>query len=125
MEREDNALPAAAQTPGLLNGIALCGMSTHQSFVFPDQAERQKNIDHTLRCIEIAYELGIPTIRVNTGRWGTITNFDELMKQRGEEPTPPGRTDEEALPGSSRAWRPACRRPRNAACCWRSKTTGA
>jgi L-ribulose-5-phosphate 3-epimerase len=97
MEREDNAYLQQLKRRALLNGIALCGMSTHQGFVFPNQDERQKNIDHTLRCIEIAYELGIPTIRVNTGRWGTITSFDELMKNRGVEPTPPGRTDEEAF----------------------------
>jgi sugar phosphate isomerase/epimerase len=34
---------------------------------------------------------------VNTGRWGTIKSFDELMAQRGVEPTPEGRTDEEAF----------------------------
>lgn len=97
MEREDNQYLQQLKRCALLNGIALCGMSTHQSFVYADAAERQKNVDHTLRCIEIAYELGIPTIRVNTGRWRTITSFDELMKQRGVEPTPPGRTDDEAF----------------------------
>lgn len=97
MEREDNQYLQQLKRCALLNGIALCGMSTHQSFVYADAAERQKNVDHTLRCIEIAYELGIPTIRVNTGRWRTITSFDELMKQRGVEPTPPGHTDDEAF----------------------------
>ena len=49
-------------------GLDLCGFSTHQSFVKPDAAERQQNVDHTIHCIELAYALGIPTIRVNTGR---------------------------------------------------------
>jgi sugar phosphate isomerase/epimerase len=97
MEREDNGYLQSLKRRALLHGIALCAMSTHQGFVFPDAAERQKNIDHTRHCIEIAYALGIPTIRVNTGRWGTIKSFDDLMKQRGEEPTPPGRSDEEAF----------------------------
>ena len=97
MTQTDNAYLQQLKRRALRNGIALCGMSTHQGFVFPDQARRQENIDHTLKCIEIAYALGIPTIRVNTGRWGTIKSFDELMAQRGVEPTPEGRTDDEAF----------------------------
>ena len=34
--------------------------------------------------------MGIPTMRVNTGTWGTSKNFDELMKNRGIEPPLPG-----------------------------------
>ena len=72
------------------NGLDLCGFSTHQGFLSPDADVRQKNIDHTIRCIELAYALGIPTMRVNTGTWGTSKNFDELMKNRGIEPPLPG-----------------------------------
>lgn len=80
-----------------INGVALCGFSTHQGFLSPDKAERQKNIDHTIRCIELAYKLGIPTMRVNTGRWGTSKDFDELMKNRGIEPNLKGYTDEDGF----------------------------
>lgn len=79
------------------HGLDLCGMSTHQSFVSPDKAVRQKNIDHTIACIEFAYALGIPTIRVNTGRWGTTKTFDELMKNKGIEDRLPGHTDDEGF----------------------------
>ena len=78
-------------------GLDLCGFSTHQGFVSPDADVRKKNIDHTLNCIELAYKLGIPTIRVNTGRWGTTKNFDELMKNRGIEPRLEGHTDDEGF----------------------------
>jgi sugar phosphate isomerase/epimerase len=78
-----------------VNGLALCGFSTHQGFLSPDAAKRQKNIDHTIHCIELAYQLGIPTMRVNTGSWGTSKNFDDLMKNRGIEPTLEGYTDED------------------------------
>lgn len=78
-------------------GLDLCGFSTHQSFLFPDAEGRQKNIDHTLACIELAYRLGIPTMRVNTGRWGTSKSFDDLMKARGIEPRLPGYTDDDAF----------------------------
>ncbi len=97
MEKEDNAYLQDLKRRALLNGLDLCGMSTHQGFVTPDKDERQRNIDHTVHCIELAYALGIPTIRVNTGRWRTIQSFDELMAKRGVEPTPPGRTDDEAF----------------------------
>lgn len=78
-------------------GLALCGFSTHQGFVSPDPAVRRENIDKTLRSIDLAYRLGIPTMRVNTGRWGTSKNFDELMANRGIEPRLPGHTDDEAF----------------------------
>ena len=68
------------------NGIALVMLSIHQDFVSPDAAERQKDIDHTKRCLEMAGQLGIPAIRLNSGRWGTIRSFDDLMKVKGEEP---------------------------------------
>jgi L-ribulose-5-phosphate 3-epimerase len=80
-----------------VNGLDLMGLSTHQSFVSPDAAFRQKNIDHTLKCIEIAYKLGIPTIRINTGRWGTSKNFDELMLNKGIEPRLEGYTDDDGF----------------------------
>jgi len=78
-------------------GLDLCGFSTHQGFVSPDPAVRQENIDKTLHSIDLAYRLGIPTMRVNTGRWGTSKNFDELMANRGIEPRLPGHTDDEAF----------------------------
>lgn len=45
------------------------GLSTHQGFLNPDREQRDFNIDRTIAQIEIAYHLGIPTMRVNTGRW--------------------------------------------------------
>jgi L-ribulose-5-phosphate 3-epimerase len=80
-----------------INGLDLCGLSTHQGFLSPDAEIRQKNIDHTIHAIELAYRLGIPTMRVNTGRWGTSKSFDELMANRGIEPRLPGYTDEDAF----------------------------
>ncbi|MFM8892021.1 MAG: sugar phosphate isomerase/epimerase family protein [Planctomycetia bacterium] len=78
-------------------GLSLCGFSTHQGFVSPDPAVRRTNVEKTLHSIDLAARLGIPTMRVNTGRWGTSKNFDELMANRGIEPRLPGHTDEEAF----------------------------
>ena len=78
------------------NGVSLCGFSTHQGFLSPDPAVRQKNVDNTIHYIELAHAIGIPTMRVNTGTWGTSKNFDDLMANRGIEPPKEGHTDEEA-----------------------------
>ncbi len=78
-------------------GLDLIGLSTHQTFVSPDKDVRQKNIELTKSFIEIAYQLGIPSIRVNTGRWGTSKNFDELMKNKGIEPRLDGYTDDDGF----------------------------
>ena len=80
-----------------LNGVGLVGLSIHQGFVTPDKAKRQRNIDHTIHCMELAHELGIPCIRLNTGRWGTTKSFNALMANRGIEPVLPGHTEEEGF----------------------------
>ena len=79
------------------NGVGFVCLSSHQSFLSPDAAKVTDNIEHTKKCIEICYELGVPSMRINTGRWGTIEDFDELMKKRGIEPVLPGYTEEEGF----------------------------
>lgn len=78
-------------------GIALVALSIHQDFVDPDPAYRRQQVEHTHKCLEIAYELGVPCIRLNSGRWNTIPNFDDLMKARGEEPVLPGYTEDDGF----------------------------
>ena len=78
-------------------GVDLVMLSIHQDFVTPDLAERQKDIEHTKRCLELAGRLGIPSIRLNSGRWNTIASFDDLMKVKGEEPPIAGFTDNNAF----------------------------
>jgi sugar phosphate isomerase/epimerase len=79
------------------HGLALPMLSIHQDFVSPDAAERQKDIEHTKHCIELAARLGTPAIRLNSGRWNTIKSFDDLMKVKGEEPPIAGHTEEDAF----------------------------
>jgi L-ribulose-5-phosphate 3-epimerase len=98
MERETNDYLQRLKRRAFLLGLDLCGFSTHQTFLSPNKETRQKNIDHTIRCIELAYALGIPTMRVNTGTWGTSKNFNELMKNKGIEPPLKGYKDEDAYP---------------------------
>ncbi len=79
------------------NGLDLNMLSIHQDFVDPDAEKRQKAIDHTKHCINLAEQMGIPSIRLNTGRWGTTKSFDELMAKGGQEPPLEGYTDEDAF----------------------------
>ena len=79
------------------SGLDLMGFSTHQGFVYPEVVKRQENIDLTIHQIELAYQLGIPTMRINTGRWGTSRDFDHLMENKGIEPTLEGYTDEDGF----------------------------
>lgn len=97
MEGEDNAYLQKLKRHAFLNGVSLISLSIHQDFVSPDAAERQKDIDHTIRCIELAYKMGIPAIRLNSGRWGTIKSFDDLMKARGVEQPIQGYTENDAF----------------------------
>jgi sugar phosphate isomerase/epimerase len=78
-------------------GVDLMGFSTHQDFVDPDEIVRRRNVEQTIAYIEQAYALGIPTLRINTGRWGTSENFDALMANRGIEPVLEGHTEEEGF----------------------------
>ena len=97
MEDQSNKTLQRIKQKAFRLGLDLCGLSTHQTFVSPDPEVRKKNIQHTIECMELAYAMGIPTIRVNTGRWGTSKNFDELMANRGIEPRLEGYTDDEGF----------------------------
>ncbi|CAN1567575.1 IolE Sugar phosphate isomerases/epimerases [Spirosomataceae bacterium] len=97
MEGEDNAYLQKLKRHAFENGIALTCLSIHQGFVYPDAAERKKHINHTLNCIELAAKMGIPCLRLNTGRWNTIKSFDDFMKARGIEPAIAGYTEDDAF----------------------------
>lgn len=95
MEAEDTPFLNKLKRRAFTLGLDLMGFSTHQTFVSPDAEVRKKNIAHTTKCLEMAYQLGIPTIRVNTGRWGTSKDFNELMQNKGIEPRLEGYTDDD------------------------------
>ena len=97
MRSEETAHLQQLKRRAFVNGVALMGFSTHQGFVRPDAGYRQENVDHTVRCLQMAHELGIPTMRVNTGTWGTSKDFDDLMANRGLERPIEGYGDEDAF----------------------------
>jgi sugar phosphate isomerase/epimerase len=97
MENETPAYCNALKRRAFSLGLDLYMLSIHQNFVSPDPKVRKENIDHTVRCIQLAARLGIPAIRLNSGRWGTIKSFDDLMKVKGNEPPLAGFTNDHAF----------------------------
>jgi sugar phosphate isomerase/epimerase len=97
MQSEENNYLQKLKRQAFHAGLDLMGFSTHQGFVYPEAGKRQAEVDKTIHQIELAYQLGIPTMRLNTGRWGTSGSFDELMANKGIEPVLEGYTEDEGF----------------------------
>jgi sugar phosphate isomerase/epimerase len=98
MHQKDHAYLQSLKRQAMAAGLCLYGLSTHQTFLSPDAELRKKNVEITCASIELAYALGIPHMRINTGRWGTSKDFDDLMAHRGIEPPLKGYKDEDGFP---------------------------
>src|SRR5699024_4100013 len=92
----DNAYLQRLKRQALHSGLTLYGLSTHHQFLSTTQEKRDEEIAKTKRQIEIAYSLGIPTIRIQTGTWGTSGSFDRLMEKKGIEEPVEGYNNEDA-----------------------------
>jgi len=97
MENESKEYINKLKRMAFANGLDLFFLAIHQSFVHPDKARRQQNIDHTKRCIDLAVQLGIPAIRLNSGSWGTSGGIRKLVESGGNEPPLPGYTNDDAF----------------------------
>jgi sugar phosphate isomerase/epimerase len=97
MESEDRKYVNNLKRMAWSMGLDLFFLSIHQNFVSPDKEKRQKDIDHTKRCIDLAVQLGCPAIRLNSGRWGTIPEFQKMLDAGGKEQPLPGYTDDDAF----------------------------
>ena len=103
MESEENSYLQKIKKQAFHSGLDIMGLSTHQSFVSSDKNKRLENIKLTQHQIEVAYSLGIPTIRINTGRWGTTkpkgnkSTFDVLMDNKGVESVIDGYTEDDGF----------------------------
>lgn len=97
MTSEENSYLQNLKKRAFHSGLDLMGFSTHQGYVFPEKGKRDEEIKKTIHQIELAYTLGIPTMRLNTGRWGTSESFDHLMENRGIEPVLEGYTEDDGF----------------------------
>lgn len=96
MTQEDPDSVRALRRYAFSQGVDLICLSIHQDFVTPDERKRQHHINHTKYALDLARQMGIPCIRVNSGRWGTIDSFDKLMAEGGNEPPLEGYTEDDA-----------------------------
>ncbi len=97
MTSEENSYLQKLKKRAFHAGLDIMGFSTHQGFVYPEEEKRKENIEKTIHQIELAYKLGIPTMRLNTGRWRTTKSFDDLMANRGIEPVLEGYTEDDGF----------------------------
>ena len=97
MTSEENSYLNRLKKQAFHAGLDLMGFSTHQGFLNPDPSIRNENVRLTIHQLELAHELGIPTMRLNTGRWGTIKEFDDLMAHKGIEPILEGYSEDDGF----------------------------
>lgn len=83
MESEENGYLQKLKRHAFRLGLDIYNLSIHQDFVQDDPAARQQQIDHTLKCIDLAHEMGIPSLRVNSGGFRKGGSFDDLIKAKG------------------------------------------
>ncbi len=97
VESLDPGYLASARREAFDRGLDIYAVSIHNNFVKPSREERDAEVERVARWIEAAYRLGAKALRVNSGRWGTVKSFDELMERRGLEPPLPGYTLDDAF----------------------------
>ncbi len=69
LESEDNGYLQGVKRQAFRRGLALYNIGTSQNFIAKDAETRREQVQHTLRCIDLAHALGVPSIRVNAGTW--------------------------------------------------------
>ena len=87
------------------NSLDIYAISVHNNFVVPDENKRAEEIEKVRNWIKIAAKLGATVVRVFGGRWGTITDFKELMAREGKEPPLEGYTYEQGIDWNVRAFK--------------------
>ena len=97
LESEDNAYLQKLKRLAFERGLSLYNLSIHQDFVWEEAEERQRHIDHTLYCIDLAHAMGIPSIRVNSGGWRKQGSFNDLIAAKGWVDPWDGYTDDDGF----------------------------
>ena len=95
MENETREYTNKLKRMAFQRGLALPFLSIHQNFVQPDKEQRKEHIEHTLKCIQLAVQMGIPSLRLNTGSWETERAEDYY--KTGKMLPIPGYTDEDGV----------------------------
>jgi sugar phosphate isomerase/epimerase len=104
-ESTDTEHLAALRQHAFQHGIALVAVSAHHNFVQPDPEKRRQEIDKLCRWVDVAHELGAPSVRAFGGRWGTRPDFGEFMAAGGDEPPLAGHTDNDGYAWTAEAFK--------------------
>ncbi len=75
-----------------LRGITPVMVAASHNPVQTTSEGRKEELDKLFRTIDWAYELGAPFVRALGGRWNTLTSFQEMLDNNGEEPPRDGYT---------------------------------
>lgn len=97
LESEENGYLQKLKRYAFRRGVNLYNLSIHQDFVWAEAEERQRQINHTLACIDLAHDMGIPSMRVNSGRWRRDNSFGDLIEAKGWTEPWPGYTDDDGF----------------------------
>lgn len=80
-----------------IKGVRVVTLAASNNPLLPDAADRADDLAKLIKHIDWANILGAPFVRVLGGRWGTITDWNELIANQGGEPPLEGFTAEEGL----------------------------
>ncbi|HRA66813.1 MAG TPA: TIM barrel protein, partial [Caldilinea sp.] len=83
MASEENGYLQSLKRRAFQLGLDIYNFGIDQDFVWAEGEERQREIAHTLRCIDLAHEMGIPSIRINSGSFRKRGPFSELIAAGG------------------------------------------
>jgi sugar phosphate isomerase/epimerase len=95
LRRDDGTSPerlhALKQYAGL-RGITPVSIAASHNPVRTDPDRRRQELATLVRTIDWAHELGAPFVRALGGRWETLTSFEDMLANNGEEPPAEGFT---------------------------------
>ncbi|NMB12136.1 MAG: sugar phosphate isomerase/epimerase [Firmicutes bacterium] len=107
---EDREYINELKQKAVANALDIYALSLHHDFVNPDPEIRRQQVDLVLRWLGHAEALGAPMVRVFGGRWGTVSNFTELMARNGLEDPLSGHAYEEGIEWNVEAFKQCARR---------------
>ncbi|HHO56456.1 MAG TPA: sugar phosphate isomerase/epimerase [Trueperaceae bacterium] len=78
----DNAHLNKIKRHAFQNGVNIYNLASSQDFVWQDAIAREENVEKTKKSIDIAYQLGAASMRVNAG-WWRDKNSPGLLDSKG------------------------------------------
>lgn len=110
---EDREYLNELKQKAVANALDIYALSLHHNFVNPDPKTRKQQVDYVLGWLDRAEALGAPIVRVFGGRWGTVSDFTELMARNGLEDPLPGYAYEEGIEWNVEAFKQCAQKAEN------------